>query len=206
MYTFLQNSLTFPTVVYSGLLVIVLVYWLTAIMGIVDIDLLEGDADGIADSTTDAGGWLHKFKLNGIPLTVSISFVILVSWVVCFLGVHWIYPMIDSEWIQIAIGFWLLVLTPFISIEIIAPLLKPLKSLFHKEPERTAQDLLGHYVTVRTNKVTPQFGEGEYHDGGAGLILKIRAPEPNSIQRGAKVRLSRYDATTNTYQVTAPDQ
>ncbi|MBX7019059.1 ubiquinone biosynthesis protein UbiH, partial [Providencia rettgeri] len=41
MSLFFHNSLMFPTVIFSGLLIIVLFYWLCAAFGLLDIDLFN---------------------------------------------------------------------------------------------------------------------------------------------------------------------
>ncbi len=200
MEAFTHNIFTFPTVFFSGLLVLVIIYWLSAMVGVVDID--SGDADLDADTDTGIlGGWLSKFKLDGIPLTITLSFIILVSWVLCFLAVHFIYPMLPETWVQIMVGFWALVITPVVAALIISPLLQPLKPLFKKQRVTSNTDLVGQYAIVRSGKVTATFGEAEFQDGGAGLIIKVRADEPNQIRRGDQVALLSHDAAGSTYHV-----
>ncbi len=54
MALFLQNCLAFPVVIFSGLLFIVLFYWICAAFGLLDIDILNMDVDG-SDATSLAG-------------------------------------------------------------------------------------------------------------------------------------------------------
>lgn len=202
MDTFLHNVFTFPTVFYSGLLVLVVLYWLSAVVGFADVDVFDGDVD--LDVDADPGfiaSWLTRFKLDGIPLTITLSFVILGAWILSFLAVHFLYPILPEGWVQIAIGFWVLLLAPVIAAILVSPLLQPLKPLFKKLPEKNAASLLGRYVIVRSSKVTTAFGEADLADGGAGLILKIRAAEPNAFKRGDKVMLHSYDPASNTYNI-----
>lgn len=202
MAAFIQNILTFPTVFYSGLLLLVVLYWLSAVLGVVDIDSADVDADLDADADTDVfAGWLSRFKLDGIPLTITLSFIVLVSWVICFLAIHFIYPLLPETWIQIMVGFWVLIIAPVIAALMVSPLLQPLKPLFRKQLVTSNTDLVGQYAMVRSGKVTATFGEAEFKDGGAGLIIKIRAAEPNQISRGDQVALLSYDAASGTYQV-----
>ncbi len=202
MDTFLHNIFTFPTVFYSGLLVLVMLYWLSAVLGFADMDVFDGDVDIDADSGAGfIATWLTRFKLDGIPLTITLSFVILGAWMLSFLAVHFLYTLLPEGWVQIAIGFWVLLLAPVVAAIAVSPLLQPLKPLFKKLPEKNADSLLGHYVIVRSSKVTATFGEADLADGGAGLILKIRAAEPNDFQRGDKAMLHSYNAAANTYNV-----
>ncbi|PWQ98093.1 hypothetical protein [Leucothrix arctica] len=207
MSEFITGIFTFPTVFFSGLLVLVLFYWLTAVLGVSSFETAEGDVAldtdlDVSDTSFSIANLLSKFRLDGIPITISLSFIILASWVLSFLAVYFIYPVIPQGWIQIAVGFWILLLVPVLSATIVSPLLQPLKPIFKKTPEKRAVDLVGQYVTVRSGKVTATVGEAVFHDGGAGLILKIRCPEENEIKRGDSVKLFSFDQVTHTYQIT----
>jgi hypothetical protein len=63
MQEFLQIALSFPTAIFSGLLIVVIAYWLFVIIGMVDIDLfdldvdldIEGDISGVDGMEADVG-------------------------------------------------------------------------------------------------------------------------------------------------------
>ncbi|PID49002.1 MAG: hypothetical protein CR991_09135 [Proteobacteria bacterium] len=204
MDAFLHYNLMFPVVFYGGLLVLVVLFWLSNILGIMDIDMLDGDVEFDADVSSSAGAsWLSRFKVEGIPLTVSLSLLILFSWALCFVGAYFIYPRVQEEWLQILIGFWLWVLAPVVGIQIVAPLMQPLRPLFRETAVFSPESLLGEYATVRSGKVSASFGEATFEDGGAGMLLKIRAEEPNDLRPGAQVRLISFDPVTHSYQVLA---
>lgn len=201
---FLHTALSFPTILYSGLLAIVTVYWLFSIIGFLDIDLLDADVKLDADSNPSVvSNFLIKFKLDGVPVTLSLSFIILFSWIICFLIAHYGISQLAEEWVRVLLGIWVIIFAPFITAPLVAIIIKPLKPLFKKQDEQSSKDIIGRTAKVRSAKVTTNFGEAELHDGGAGLILKIRAKEPNNIQRGDQVFLEKYDAANNTYFVIA---
>ena len=206
MTDFLNNAFAFPTLFYTGLLILTVLYWLASSLGLADLDLSEGleiEAPDIADTS----GWLNKFKLDGIPLTISISFVIFFSWMICFIAVHYYQDQISNNLVEIFVGIWIIILAPFISAPIVGTLLTPLKPFFKKLREsaegRKADSLIGHLAVVRTNKVTMNFGDAEIDDEGANLILKIRAEEPNDFKRGDSVIITEYIEDENTYRVRA---
>lgn len=199
MAEFLQTIFSFPTLVFTGLLALVLVYWLSAFIGLADWDSdIEADHE-----LTMLPHWLNRFKWAGVPITLSLSFIILFSWVLSFLSVHFLYPRIPQPWLKVFIGLWLLILIPVFLAELLQPFGKLLQPLFNKAPERSALDLIGEYAKVRSGYVSSSFGEAELTHEGTSLILKIRATEPNTIQRNDLVRLVAYDATTSSYQITA---
>ncbi len=54
MQDFLQQIMAFPTVIYTSLLAVVLLYWLFVIFGALDIDMFDGAAEGAAEGALDA--------------------------------------------------------------------------------------------------------------------------------------------------------
>jgi len=206
MTDFLNNAFAFPTLFYTGLLILTVLYWLASSLGFADLDLSEG-VEFESPDIADTSGWLSKFKLDGIPLTISISFIIFFSWVICFIAVHYYQDQIANNLLEIFIGIWIIVLAPFIAAPIVGTLLTPFKPFFRKLREsaegRKADSLIGHLAIVRTNKVTMDFGDAEIDDEGANLILKIRADEPNDFKRGDSVIITEYVADENTYRFRA---
>ena len=210
MIDFLNNALTFPTIFYTGLLVLVVIYWLISIFGLNGFDSLETDID--IDASDNAGGlasWLIKFRLDGIPLTLSLSLIVFVSWILCFYMVdffiHHMMKNIDDEAVKIALGFWLLLLSPALALPLVITLLTPFKPLMNKLRKdakgASANDFVGRTAIMRSEKVNKNYGSVELSDGGAGLILQIRTEEPNHYQRGDKVVLKEYLSANNTYNI-----
>ncbi len=204
MTDFLNNIFSFPTLFYTGLLILTILYWLSSSLGLADFDLGDG-IEFESPDVSDTSGWLNKFKLDDIPLTISISFVILLSWMICFIAVHYYQGQLSSDVIEVFVGIWIIILAPFISAPIVGTLLTPLKPLFRKLREnaegRMANSLIGHVAVIRTNKVTMTFGDAEIDDEGANLILKVRAAEPNNFKRGDSVVITEYMADENTYRI-----
>ena len=66
--------------------------------------------------------------------------------------------------------------------------------------------LLGRIGTVTSPEVDARQGRAEFADGGAGLILQVRAAAPATFVRGDRVVLLEHDATANTYLVISESQ
>ena len=204
MADFLNNAFSFPTLFYTGLLGLTILYWLASSMGLAEFDSADGvelEGSDIANNS----GLLSRFKLDEIPLTISLSFIIFFSWVICFITVHYYENKISDELVEIFVGFWIIVLAPVVSAPIVGTLLTPLKPFFRKLKEsadgRKADSLIGHLASIRTNKVTMDFGDAEIDDEGANLILKVRAEEPNDFKRGDSVIITEYIEDENTYRI-----
>ena len=61
--------------------------------------------------------------------------------------------------------------------------------------------MLGQTAIVRSSKVDQFSGEANFDDGGAGLIVKVRAMGDSQFVRGDKVVLLEYMAEQNIYRV-----
>lgn len=209
MVSFLSNILVFPTIFYTGLLILVVIYWLNSIIGLTNFETIETNLETEIDvDVSDVSGlasWLTKFKLDGIPFTLTLSFIIFFSWIFCFFMVEVFIKDFDKEWVRVALGFWGIILSPVLAIPITAILLSPFKPIFRKLREEAKQpeanDFVGGIAIIRSGKVNQSHGSVELNDGGAGLVLQVRAKEPNRFQRGDSVILKEYQPANNTYLI-----
>ena len=105
---------SFPAVVYTVLLGVVLVYWLLAIIGLVDfeagadMDIGADAADaGDAGDIGDAGdggpeglsglaAWLVAFGLNGVPFSIVVSLLALVGWFLTGMASLTLLPLVPD--------------------------------------------------------------------------------------------------------------
>lgn len=209
MSLFLENCLTFPTIIFSGLLIIVLFYWLCAAFGLLDIDLFnidtELDAEGI--DLTGFAGWLTKLGLAGIPVTIILTLFTLFGWLISYFAAHLFLRFIDMTLLRYAVGVTLLVITAFISLQLTAICLRPIRNrLVNLNKPKTVHQLMGKLATVRSGTVTEQNGEAVLEDGGAGLILQVRAPSTDDIKRGDRVVIISYDPQSHSYQVVTENE
>ena len=74
MEIFLQTALSFPTVIYSFLLLLAVFYWIIVSFGLIEIDVLNVEADSTLDSAGQGEGvaaLLSKLKLNDVPVSYT---------------------------------------------------------------------------------------------------------------------------------------
>lgn len=212
MTLFLQNCLTFPVIIFSGLLIIVLLYWISAAFGILEVDVLNIDSLNI-DSDLDGfdapglAGLLMKLGLAGIPVTIIITFITLIGWFLTYFSNHLALRFIDTDVIRYLLGTGVFILASFIAVLMTSAILRPLQPKLAKfNQAKTVKNLLGKVAEVRSSIVTEQRGEALLEDGGAGLILQVRAPEDSGIVRGSRIVLIAYDAATHSYSVVSEDE
>lgn len=210
MNPFYQNIASFPTAVFTFLLALAVLYWLVAVLGWVDIDILDLDLpDGDAEldinsnhSTADAlAGLLLRFGLVGVPLTVIVSLIALFGWLISYYCVHFLFGMIPDGLLRWLAGVPVLLVSLYLAVLITAQVIKPLRSFFQATEQHTEKKVLGQAAIVRTARVDEHFGEAMLADGGAGLILKVRSRPDSQFARGDRVVLLEYLAEQNAYQV-----
>ncbi len=182
---FFQTVLSFPTVIYSGLLVIVLVYWLSMAMGLVDMDMLDVDTPD-ADAGV-LGGLLLKLGLNHVPVTLVITFIALIGWVLSFFASFYLFPLLSAQFAKLLVALLIMPASALAAAWATAFLIRPLRPLFQTMNREVRVDLIGQTATVRTGDVTPEFGEACIDDGGAGLIVRVRSFDGQGFKRGDKV-------------------
>lgn len=210
MDPFYQNISSFPTVFFTFFLAIVVLYWLVAVLGFVEIDVLDFDlpeADGLAADTEGLSnpdvlaGLMLKFGLHGVPVTVIISFISLFGWFICYYLVHFLFGIVPEGILRYLAGVPVLLGTLYIAVMITAIVIKPIRPLFKKAQQQTVKYVLGQTAVVRSSRVDNAFGEAVLEDGGAGLILQVRTAGNDAFNQGDRVVLLEYLKEMGVYRV-----
>ena len=229
MIEFLETCFTFPTVVYSILLSICVVYWLLAMTGLLDIDALDGlfigdghaihgdighghfghahsgpgdavDGHGDSGDGAAAAGMLAKLGLSGIPIMIVLTVLFLIGWVTTyFVHLLLLRHLPDSLRIMGGIATVLGAMVP--GVLFTSLLLRPIARLMAKLKPPVTASILGRVGTVISPLVDANGGRAEFDDGGAGLILQVRATAGITFTRGERVVLLSHDTQANTHAV-----
>ncbi|GLS27893.1 DUF1449 domain-containing protein [Marinibactrum halimedae] len=195
MAPFFHIIASFPTLIFTSLLVFVVLYWLIAMLGLVDIDVLdlpEADMDAGVDGNSVMAGLLLKFGLEGVPVTLIISIITILGWFISFLLTYFAMPLMGNTMMALLIGSGIFIAAFYGSVMATAYAIRPLRPLFKNATADVQKDIIGQVAIVRTSRVDEEFGEADFNDGGAGLILKIRAAAEDKLTRGDKVILMEY--------------
>ena len=228
MDEFLSVATSFPTAVYSVLLCVVTVHWLLSALGILEIDTLDGllpdhiGTDGLhgahgahahgghdvhgghdGHGTEHGGlsGLLMKFGLHGVPIMVVITIIAIVGWASCFFFDLYVLSRMTLG----AFGVAADIATAFggllLSIPVARIVLAPVRRIMRRFEPVSQRPLLGRYAEVRSAEVTKTHGQVWLDDGGAGLILQVRAETSGQFVRGDRVVLIEYLEQQNAYRV-----
>lgn len=209
MTTFVDAATAYPTVIYTALLGVVLFYWLLALVGVVDIDSggphvdtdLHADAD--AEDIGDLAAYLVAFGLNGVPFSVVVTLMVLVSWTLSCLAGMWLLPLVPTAILQAVAGTAVLLVAPAIALPVTARAIRPMRGLFVTHAAISNTALVGQSCRVLTTSVDAQFGRAEVSTRGAGLNIRVWAATPNNLTRGSPARILEYDAAGERYLIVA---
>lgn len=212
MDRFYQIVATLPTVLFSFFLLLMVLYWLLAALGLADLDILNVEASDIGPDLAAAddlshlnvfSGLLFKLGLHGVPFTIVLTFVALFGWVLSFLGVYLLEPFVPGALLEFILGCAIFVGALYTAALFTGWVIRPMRPLFRAASQEYKKQVLGQTAVVRTGEVNATFGEATLADGGAGLIIKVRPYKDEAFKRGDRVVLLEYVAEEHIYKVIA---
>lgn len=204
MDKFVFTAFSFPTVVFTFLLGLAVLFWLVSLFGLFDSDSLLDGLDGGDGGFDGAGGFLAgllwRFRLVGYPLTLVFTVVALFGWWLCYYAMFFLAPLLPWAWLRFPVGALLLPFALYGAAWLAGRALKPLQRFFVQN-EVSARGFIGKTAVVRTSRVDQEFGEALLDDGGAGLIVQVRSRTP--LAGGTRVVLLEFDGARHVYHVIA---
>ncbi|MET3182174.1 UNVERIFIED_ORG: hypothetical protein ABIC43_005349 [Variovorax guangxiensis] len=203
----------YPTAIYTVLLGVVVIYWVLAMLGMVDIEHsgldVDVDVHTHADGDTSDIGQLASYVvalgLNGVPFSVAVSLLVLVAWTVSCLGGEWLLPLVPTMPLQLLAGTALLGASAVIAIPITAVAIRPLRGLFVSHTAVSNAALVGQLCRVVTGVVNEKDGRAEVARRGASLNIRVWASTPNTLKRGSQALIVEYDEVAGRYLIAAHD-
>lgn len=217
---------SFPTVIFTSLLGLCLLYWLTVILGLLDLDLFDVDLDLDLDPGVDAAldgadagdlelgegtsgglvGVVQSLGLAGVPLTISVSLVVLIAWLVSYFATRATAGLTAGGGVPATLVHAGVALGALIAGLLVARFaILPLRPVFATQRAARRQDFVGSLCTVATNRVSDSFGQAEIADGGSGLLVQVRCRDANQLRRGDPALVYEYDADDEVYYVAPAD-
>ncbi|GAF62977.1 hypothetical protein JCM18903_3091 [Psychrobacter sp. JCM 18903] len=205
---FITKISLYPTIIFTGLVMFVTLYWIVSLLGMADMDSVDlGESGGDADVSTLSStgfftGLMLKFGLYGVPLIIILSLISLIGWLLSYLYTSFLHQYFDSGVLYYLFGTGALIFVLVVSMWLTGIIISPIRKNIAKIPKRNSSNNVGKIAVVRTLSVTDKHGEAELNDGGAGLILKIRSDiNDGLLKQGDRVMLVEYLEAANTYRV-----
>jgi hypothetical protein len=190
MSAFFEAALSFPTVFFTVLVGLFLLYGLLSLAGAADLEWLDGI---LGTDSLDALG------LSGVPIAIFGGVAAVSGWVVSML----ITSMLGSS------GLATLLLAGGLSLAAGlfagAILTRPLRRLFRTSEAPSRRAYLGRICTIRSLTVDADSGRAEIDDGGAGLVVEVRCFRENELKPGAPALVYDIDDVTGIFHVAPID-
>lgn len=198
----LEAAVSPANLVITILAVFLLIYWITVIIGVVDLDLFDLDVDLDVDADADgvSVGWLNSvlafFNLGQIPVMVFLSFLILPAW-----GIM----IIVNDTLGIESFVWgMLVLIPVLigSLFIAKFLTLPFVKIFGKlSEEKENEVVIGKICEVTIPANGAKVGQALVITKGAPLLLNIFTTQGTEMAKGDRGLIIEYQKERNIYLV-----
>lgn len=201
-------SLSFPTVLFTICLAIVVLYWAIVLLGLTEMDILDSDGG----ESAVAGALLPTTRAGrDIPVTIVLSLWILVSWCSCAA-----LSLIAADWgPPAALGplrhVLVLVLGPVLAWVLTLLLVLPLGRLYRTDDAASHADFVGRTCVIRTASVSADFGQAEITSAdGSSAIVQVRLGEglgepDRPPERGDSALIFDYDTEGGHFYVTPFD-
>jgi hypothetical protein len=155
----------------------------------------DAGAEAGADADAHGGGLWHGLGLGDVPVTISVSLIVMLCWCGSLLAMHYVAG--TAGW-QRAI---VLIATIVIALPIAALLVRPLAPVFAVREAKSNTDYVGHGCTVTTGSVGDRFGQATVEDGGTVLVIQVRCDAGAKLGRGDKALIIEFDRARQAYVI-----
>src|SRR5690606_20051994 len=129
MQPFYQIVASFPTIFFTILLIIVVMFWLLAILGAVEISLLDFDIDLDADisSTSAITGFMMRLGLQGVPVTIIVSLIAIFGWLISYYIVYFFFSFFGGTFLRFLLGIPVLFGSLYAAVMLTALTIRPMR-------------------------------------------------------------------------------
>ncbi|TVP42891.1 MAG: hypothetical protein EA345_17815 [Halomonas sp.] len=189
---------SFPTVIFTVLLSVSVLYWLISLSGLVDSDVGDGDlGDG---GSLDFGGLLATLGLHGVPLPLVVTLLSLTGWLFSYFAMLLLGTSLSPGVLLWLFNVGVMILGFVVASITTSFLIRPLRPLFRPALTKpTEQRLIGRVCTIRSAMADKEHGRADAHIDGDHLILQVRSDPP--LARGERAIMIQYLENEDAYWV-----
>ncbi|WP_067537778.1 hypothetical protein [Nocardia crassostreae] len=202
MREFFAATLSFPTVLFSFALIVVVAFWLAVLIGGAEAELFESGPDAEVPAVHERWG------LGGVPATLTLSVLIALAWFLCLAGSALTAMLHLGGVIGVLSGVGVLIGAVVAAVAATRAVVIPLRRVFAPADPITRDSLVGRVCVIRTGRVGPDFGQAELVSAdGSSAIVQVR----QTVQQAMETPLTHdvsaivydYDPATETFWVAA---
>jgi len=199
---YLSLAFTLPTLIFSTLLCVVLLFWLITLIGFADIDMLDGDVS-LSSDDIDPDAAFTKFGFGELPVTVVISMLVMFGWLNS-IYLHKFFGYLLGEGVSFYFMSMVMVLVSvFGAMPLVVLLAKPLQRFFDSKEAASKEDMLGLECTIATSKVSDTFGQAKIMFQGAEQLIEVRTECETPFKLGDRAVLLEHNKEQHFYTITA---
>lgn len=196
----MSNALSGINILPTVLFAVSIIYWLTVIIGVVDLDFLDLDID--LDGGEDLGpiqSVLAFLNIREVPFMLVLSIFSLGYWVLSMILVNYLENKggVFNTLLMIPIIVVCLVVTKFIT--------NPLKRVFKKINQNSLEEVgIGEMqiVKVVTEIREGRLGQATIKRDGADLLINVKADDANEVfEKYEEAYIHRKDDNKNIYYI-----
>lgn len=190
MRGFIEAAISFPTVIFTPLLVVVIGYWIVVIAG-------GADPEGEGGSGEAGDGPLAFVGLTGVPLSVVFSLLVLFAW----------FGSLSGAELLTSVPLWVVLVAAIVVAYLITRILVVLLArIWPHGPGASRSDFIGLTCVIRTGTVTPTFGQAEVHaPDGSSAIVQVRQTGSDELRAGMTALLYDHDPDGEFFWVVPTD-
>jgi hypothetical protein len=190
MSAFLAAAFAFPTVVFTVLLVLFVLYAAATLIGATDIEWLDHllGVDHVHDSVLE--GVMSALGIAGVPITIFGGVGSIFAWLTSFTAAKFL-P--DSMLIDSAI----LAGSAVVGVTLGSLAVRPLRAAFVTADGPRRNEMVGKVCTIRSLRVNDKSGTAEV----GHLVAEVRCFHDNALTLGSEAIVYDYDPEDGVYHV-----
>lgn len=194
------NAFTGVNIIPTILLGLILLYWIIVLIGVVDLDLFDGDMElDASDNVEGFNAILAFFNVKEIPLMVILSILILCFWITAML--IYLLPIKPGG----LINGVLLIPAAIVSIFITKLISNRLKGTFKKVYEEAISEevaIIGQLVTLVCDVKGGRLGQGQIERDGASFLINVKPEfEEDTFSKNEEAYVTKKDDEKNIYYI-----
>lgn len=209
MIELLNASLSAVNIIPTILLAFILIYWLTVIIGVIDLDTLDFDLDIDVDADVDVDidvdadlnvhgltSVLSFFNIGHMPFMIFLSFLVMPMWVMSVWANHLVGN--SSFWLSLAILIPIIIVSLFVAKILTTPFAKFYMKL-RKEDE--AVNPIGKRCKILLTVKGDSIGQAEIKVDGTSILINAMANKGIEIQKGETALVIKHITDKNYYLI-----
>jgi len=223
MTELIQTAFSPVNAVVTVLLILNVIYWITVILGLLDVDFLDIDLpdsgleiDSDIEVDVDAAGEidmelgegsilrsvLHFFYIGEVPIMLLSSILILSMWILCMFGNHYFNPR--GSFLLATPVYAVSLVTSLLISRIFAMPLKKVYEMFNKD-YNALKKVIGRICIVTSTSVSDKMGQAEVKTKGAPIVLNVVSDGQHVFNKGDEAVVVAKDDEKGTYTIAPLD-